>query len=166
MFFLLLLVGVSGCGYALAGRGSFLPAHIRVIAIPTVENSTDQRLEGIITDRLRAAFIGRGKYKIVYVTEGANAVLKGELTNFQIQPVGLNEQQLGSRYLFTVVMKVTLIDLSNNEVLWSNDALTFREQYEIGGTVDQSFIDQKGPAVERLADDVARTVVTAITEAF
>ena len=47
------------------------------------------------------------------------------------------------------------------------DLDSFREQYDIGGTVDQStFIDQYRPAAERLATDVARTVVTAITEAF
>jgi len=33
----------SGCGYALAGRGSFLPDYIRVVGIPPIENrSTHQ----------------------------------------------------------------------------------------------------------------------------
>src|SRR6185503_9558806 len=31
---------LSGCGYALAGRGSFLPSYIRVIGIPTFANRT------------------------------------------------------------------------------------------------------------------------------
>ena len=30
----------SGCGYALAGRGSFLPEYIRVVGIPPIENRT------------------------------------------------------------------------------------------------------------------------------
>ena len=30
----------SGCGYALAGRGSFLPTDIRVVAIPQLMNRT------------------------------------------------------------------------------------------------------------------------------
>ena len=30
----------QGCGYALAGRGSFLPAYIRVVGIPPLENRT------------------------------------------------------------------------------------------------------------------------------
>ena len=33
-------VASSGCGYALAGRGNFLPAYIQTIGIPTFENHT------------------------------------------------------------------------------------------------------------------------------
>jgi hypothetical protein len=54
--------------------------------------------------------------------------------------------------------------------LWSNDALTFREEYEAtsrSNTLDVStFLDQERSSVDRIATDVARTVVTAILEAF
>jgi hypothetical protein len=50
-------------------------------------------------------------------------------------------------------------------VLWSDEALTFREEYELGAD-ETSFIDQEGSSFDRLAGDVARTVVTAIMEAF
>ena len=33
-------VASSGCGYALAGRGNFLPDYIRTIGIPTFQNHT------------------------------------------------------------------------------------------------------------------------------
>ncbi|HET9267603.1 MAG TPA: hypothetical protein VFO31_05545, partial [Vicinamibacterales bacterium] len=53
----------SGCGYALAGRGSFLPASIRTVGIPKLENrSTFFQVEDILTEKIRAEFIGRGKY--------------------------------------------------------------------------------------------------------
>ncbi|SVA84129.1 uncharacterized protein METZ01_LOCUS136983, partial [marine metagenome] len=41
-FVLVLLVSVlsSGCGYALAGRGSFLPDYVETIGIPLFENNT------------------------------------------------------------------------------------------------------------------------------
>src|SRR5262245_58693767 len=92
----------SGCGYALAGRGSFLPADIRVVGIPLLENRTTiPRLEQIITDKIRTEFIARGKYSVEPTTRGADAVISGAITSFVTQPVGLDQQLASaSRYLF------------------------------------------------------------------
>jgi hypothetical protein len=163
---------VSGCGYALAGRGSFLPDTIRVVGIPPFENrSAFSQVEQILTEKVRTEFIGRGKYRVIPEATGADAVLAGELLAISVQPIGLNEQQLASRYLLTWTMKVTFTDAQTNEVLWSNDALTFRGEYELStrGTTaieGASFVDQERSSVERIATDVARTVVTSILEAF
>ena len=161
-----------GCGYALAGRGSFLPAYIRTVGIPQLENrSTFFQLEQILTEKIRIEFIGRGKYTVTPDTTGADAVLTGEIVGVSVQPVALNEQQLASRYLFTLSMRVQFTDARTNEVLWSNDALTFREEYDLstrGNTAIEgsAFLDQERSSVDRIASDVARTVVTAIVEAF
>jgi len=162
----------SSCGYSLAGRGSFLPTNIRVVAVPLLQNSTSfTQIEQKFTDKIRLEFIQRGKYQIVSTTSGADAVLSGAITGFANTPVGLTAQQQASRYLFTVTMRVQFTDSRNNQVLWSNDALTFREEYDlrtrgtaqVDGTV---LLEQEGPAVDRLATDLARSVVTAILEAF
>ena len=73
--------------------------------------------------------------------------------------------------LLTWTMKVAFTDSRTNEVLWSNDALTFRGEYELttrGNTEIQgaAFVDQERSSVDRIASDVARTVVTSILEAF
>ena len=88
-----------------------------------------------------------------------------------MQPVGFTEQQLASRYLFTWTMKVAFTDARTNEVLWSNDALTFRGEYELSTRGDtalegSAFVDQERSSVDRIATDVARSVVTSILEAF
>lgn len=165
-------VAWSGCGYALAGRGSFLPADIRVVGIPLLENrTTTARIEQMFTEKIRTEFIERNKYTIVPGAGGADAVLSGAITAISYQPVGLtNQQQQASRYLFVVTMRVQFTDSRNNEVLWANDALTFREEYDLsrGGTQLEGavLLEQEGPAVNRLATDLARTVVSAILEAF
>jgi hypothetical protein len=162
----------SNCGYALAGKGSFLPTDIRVVGIPLLENSTPvTQIEQKFTEKIRTEFIGRGKYTIVPTTAGADAVLSGAITSFANTPVGFTEQQLASRYLFTVTMRVQFTDSRNSQVLWSNDALTFRGEYDLrtrGNTpVERTvLLEQEGPAVERLATDLARSVVSAILEAF
>lgn len=162
----------SGCGYALAGRGSFLPEYIRVVGIPPLQNlTTFFQVEQILTEKIRTEFIGRGKYTVLPEASGSDAVLTGEITGISAQPVGFNENQLASRYLFTMTMRVQLTDARTNMVLWSNDALTFREESDLtsrGVTSFQGtdFIDQERSSFDRIASDVARTVVTAILEAF
>jgi hypothetical protein len=52
----------SGCGYALAGRGAFLPTDIQVVGIPPLVNRTTFfDVEQILTEKTRNEFIGRGK---------------------------------------------------------------------------------------------------------
>jgi len=169
---LTLAIASSGCGYALAGRGSFLPDYIKVVGIPPIENrSTFLLVEQVLTEKIRTEFIGRGKYTVVPEAAGSDAVLSGEITGVSAQPVGFTENQLASRYLFTMTMKVQLTDARTSMVLWSNDALTFRQESEMstrGATVLEgaAFIDQERSSFDRIASDVARTVVTAILEAF
>ncbi len=168
----LAMLATSGCGYALAGRGSFLPAYIRTVGIPQFENRTaTSRIEQVLTEKVRIEFIGRGRYTIRPDTVGADAVLTGEIASFSVQPVGFTEQQLASRYLFTVIMRVRFTDARTNEVLWSDDALRFSAEYELSTRSNTAlegagFLDQESSAFDRIANDIARTVVTAILEAF
>ena len=175
-FALPLVVGLaftgSGCGYALSGRGSFLPDYIRVVGVPQLVNSsTFFQVEQILTEKIRTEFIGRGRYTVIPAPEGADAVVTGAVTAITVQPVGFTEQQLASRYLFTLTMNVEFTDARTSKVLWSNSALTFREEYELttrGNTALEgaTFLSQERSSFDRIADDVARTVVTAIVEAF
>lgn len=167
-----LAVWTSGCGYALAGRGSFLPEYIRTVGIPQLDNGTTFfQVEQVLTEKIRTEFIGRGKYTVTPDALGTDAVLSGQITSITVQPVGFNEQQLGSRYLFTLTMQVRFTDARTNAVLWSNEALTFREEYELatrGGVAIEgaAFIDQERSSFDRISTDIARSVVTAILEAF
>jgi hypothetical protein len=161
----------AGCGYALAGRGSFLPAYIRVVGIPAFENRSNVPDVGqVLTQKVRDEFLGRGKYRVVYEAAGSDAVLSGEVLSIALQPVGLTEQQLASRYLFTLTVKVAFTDVKTSEVLWSNDALIFREEYELGAragaVAGPAFFDQERSLLDRMGGDAARSVVTSILEAF
>ena len=170
---LLMVTCVSaGCGYALAGRGSFLPDYIRTVGIPQLENaSTFFQVEQVLTEKIRTEFIGRGRYTVIPDAAGADAVITGAVTSISVQPVGFTEQQLASRYLFTLTMRVQFTDSATSQVLWSNDSLVFREEYELTTRSNtalegSSFLSQERNAFDRISDDIARTVVTAILEAF
>jgi hypothetical protein len=68
-------------------------------------------------------------------------------------------------------MKVAFTDTRTSMVLWSNDSLSFSSEYELAtrGTTaieGSAFLDQERSSFDRIATDIARSVVTAITEAF
>ena len=166
-------LGSAGCGYALAGRGSFLPTDIRVVGIPPLVNRTTFfDVEQILTEKIRNEFIGRGKYRVVPEAGDADAVLNAEITSITLSPVAFTSTQLASRYQFVLTMKVDFTDNRVNKSLWANDSLSFTGEYDLtSGTGDptinaSTFVDQQRSSFDRIATDVARTVVTAIVEAF
>jgi hypothetical protein len=169
-------VASSSCGYALAGHGSFLPESIKVIGIPLFTNTTSFFDIGqILTDKVRTEFIGRGRYRIIPEATGADAVLAGTISSITIAPTAFSAQQQASRYTITVIANIELRDTQASTVLWSNPSLVVREEYEATGTTSaagvtsvdpSSFFNQETNAVERVGTQFARTVVSAILEAF
>ena len=90
---LVVLLAHTGCGYSLAGRGSFLPAYIQRIGVPQFDNTTAVfDLARIVTERVRSEFIGRGKYTIVPEATGVDAVLTGTINSVSLNPVAFNQQ--------------------------------------------------------------------------
>lgn len=167
----LCVVSVTGCGYSLAGRGSFLPVYIKTIGIPTFANRTVVfNLETLVTQKVRSEFIGRGKYQILPEATGVDALLNGEITTVSIQPASFSNTQLASRYAIMMTARIELRDLRENKVLWENPSVMFRQEYDATGgrTIldPAAFFQQDTNALERITTEFARTIVSAILEAF
>jgi hypothetical protein len=161
----------GSCGYALAGRGSFLPAYIKTIGVPTFANRTTVfNVETLLTQKVRAEFIGRGKYTVLPKSTDVDALLVGEVTAITIAPASFTLNQLASRYTITMSARIELRDQKQNTVLWENPSLVFRQDYEATsgkGSVDAAaFFGQDQSALDRLSTEFARTIVSAILEAF
>jgi len=164
-------VATAGCGYTLAGRGSFLPASIQRVGIPVFTNRTPIfNLETLLTQKVRSEFIGRGKYQILPEDTGVDAVLIGDLSAVSIVPAAYTADQLASRYTITVVASIQLKDVRENKVLWENPSMVFREDYQ--NTSGQNALDpvaffgQEVNALDRVSSDFAKTIVSSILEAF
>jgi hypothetical protein len=165
------LLTLPGCGYSLAGRGSFLPSYVRTIGVPTFTNRTPVfNLETELTQKVRTEFISRGKYSIVPETEGIDALLTGEVLSVTSTPTALNDQQLASRYTLRMTAKVELRDERDQKILWQNGSLTFSQDFDVqSGTAaldPAAFLGQDQNAFDRLTTDFARTIVSSILEAF
>ena len=164
-------LGAASCGYALAGRGSFLPAYIKTLGIPMFGNATPyQTVEQVFTQKVRLEFQSSRRYTVVPTDEGVDGVVRGEIQSISLQPVGVNDQQLASRARVTVMVKVKFDDVKEGKTLWENPALSFSDEYELAnpsaGQDVSAFVGNDRIAMDRLSTDFARTVVSAILEAF
>ena len=167
----LAVVAQSGCGYTLAGRGSFLPAYIKRIGIPNFTNSTAIfDLDRRVTDRVRAEFIGRGKWVVVPDQTGVDAVVLGTITSVTLTPIAFNQQQQATRYSLAMTGSVEFKDLQSNKTIWSNPSMQYHEEFQtpsVTTTLDvSSFFGQDANALDRLSNEFARALVSAVLEAF
>lgn len=161
----------SGCGYALAGRGSFLPDYIRVVGIPAFENKTSTfDLDRVLTDAVRTEFSDRGRYTVQPDVANVDAILTGVITTVRLDTTAITAGSQASRVALVVTASFEFRDLRDNKVLWSNAAMQYREEYDTSaasaGSDVTAFFGQNATAMQRLAQNFSRSVVTSILEAF
>ena len=135
-----------------------------------VNNTPVFEIEQKITAKVQAELIGRGRYEVKPNREGVDAVLIGEILGIAVAPAAFNDQQQATRYGVTLVAKIEFRDLKTDKVLWANPSMVFTEQYDVTttqtATDPNAFLGQNVNAMERLASEFARTVVSAILESF
>lgn len=164
--FLLLALGLAaGCGYHLAGKATALPQNIDSLAIPIFGNRTtkhqlEQRMTAAVTDE----FIARTKWRIVQKPAEAKAVLTGEVIDYNSRPV-IFAGGAGSTFLVTVRMQLSLKDNTTGKFLFENRGFQFEEEFEISRE-SKDFFPEEGGALDRLAKEFARALVSDVLESF
>ncbi len=110
--------------------------------------------------------VTRTHYQILNQADAeADATLRGEVLSSSASPLTYDSQTgRAASVLVTVSMKVSLTDKSG-KVLYQNPAYLFREQYQVSRELT-SFFEEDSPALERLSQDFARTLVSNILEGF
>lgn len=164
---LLLTLSLAGCGYHTAGHAARLPAGIHIIAVPVFINQTQTyRIEQVLTRDVVREFVSRTHYRIVNDSgRAADAILKGTVISAQAAPLTYDAQTGRiSSAVVTVSMKVSLSD-HQGRVFFENQNYIFRQQYQVSREVN-SFFEEETPALQRMSQDFARTLVSDILEAF
>jgi outer membrane lipopolysaccharide assembly protein LptE/RlpB len=167
LLLLLMIVGFSGCGYHTAGHAVRIPASVHTIAVPVFINQTQTyRIEQILTRDVVREFVSRTHYRIESDSgSAADAVLKGTVISAQASPLTYDAQTGRiSSAIVTVTMKVSLAD-HQGRIFFENPNYTFRQQYQVSREVT-SFFEEETPALQRMSQDFARTLVSDILEAF
>lgn len=160
------LVAASGCGYGLVGRTSTLPATIKILAFETLVNQTprvgvEQRLSREISRELAS----RGSFKVQPQAVGADAVLSGAVTGFDLYPVAFDDQGRAREYQVRITARVRLAAAADEKVIWENPSYTFQDNYSFS-TSAASYVDRENEAIDRVAERFAASLVSNILEGF
>lgn len=166
-FTLLLVTALTGCGYHQAGSATHLPANVRTLAVPVFATKAQAyRTEMAFTQAVVRELNTRTRYRVLTGDDAdADATLHGTILTQTIAPLTYDATtSQTSSYLVTVTAKVVLT-AHDGSVLYENNAITFREQYQ--STQDlNGFIQEGSPAITRMSRDFAQAVVSDMLESF
>jgi len=161
------LVPLAGCGYHTAGSAAHIPASVRTIAVPVFgTHAQAYHTEMALTQAVVHELNTRTRYRVLTGSSAdADAVLSGTILTQTPEPLTYDSTTgETSSYLVTVTVKVVLT-ARDGRVLYQNDALSYREQYQ--STQDLTgFIREDPAAVNRLARDFAQALVGDMLESF
>ena len=162
---------LSGCGYALVGRGSTLPADVKRVYVAPLENlTTRSQVEQILTRAVANELLTRRRFEVVNQAAGADAVLKGKVTSFSVRPVAFDASGLANRFEISVLADMRFERPPRGgalepTVIWANSRYSFREDYPLQ-EASANYFDRENLAIEETAENFAETLVTDILEGF
>jgi hypothetical protein len=162
-----LLLATAGCGYHTGGKAVRLPTDLHTLYVPTFINGTSiYRIEQTITEDVIRELRSRTNYRVVTTNDGdADATLTGTVTASIISPLTYDPATGRiSSGMVTVSMRASLVT-SKGKVLWENPNYLYREQYQVSRDAP-SFFEEEEPALGRIANSFAQSLVSDILEAY
>lgn len=164
---LVAVASLLGCGYHLTGRGGSLPSHVKTIGVPAFTNATTRpELGQRVTEKVIQQLAARGKYRVTTSSDGVDAVLTGSVKSWTSRPIAFTSSSSETtRAAVTLRASVRFEDLVAGTVPFQDEDYLFTKEYDVVGDPDQYF-DTELAAVDDVADDFARAVVSAITQGF
>lgn len=163
---LMCAVTLVGCGYALVGRGSNIPAEVRRVLLVPLENGTPRsQVDQILTRALTSELVNRHRFEVLSAPEGADAVLTGKVSSFTLSPVTFDSEGRATEYEIAIVVSVEFKQVAPETALYKNENYLFRSSYEVKAS-ELGFQDRETPAIEATAKDFAESLVTDLLEGF
>ena len=158
----LFALGLAGCGYSFRGN---LPDHIKTVAVPIFTNKTSEpAVESLMTSAVVEAYATNGRLRVVRPEE-ADAVLDGELVGYSVQSIAFDNQANVRVYRLLVTMNIKLRDVRRNAVLFEQQGLKEKSDFQVLGAVSQTIGAEEG-AVRSAARDIARSIVSLTIDRF
>ena len=125
-------------------------------------------LDARVTQAVMEELLKRGRFTVVRDSTNVDAVVEGEIVAWNVLPVNFSTdsgQTQASRYAISLTASVVYRKIGQKEPLWSNDAFSHRDEYDMGDNA-QSYFDREEQSIERLSAAFARSLVAAMLEAF
>jgi hypothetical protein len=162
-------MALSGCGYALVGKGTVIDPTIKRIGVPLFKSAAAKPgLDQKVTQKVVEELLKRGRFDVVSDTAGVDAVVEGEIIAYTPRLAGVGQQagrSVGNSYEVTLTARIRFSKVGAKDAIWANDAFSFRDEYQLGDNAE-SFVNNEDQAIERVTTSFARSLVAAMLEAF
>ena len=138
---------------------------------------SDPKIPSLLSEAISREFITRTRYQPVPSADAADAVLSGAVLQIERLPTVYDQmttdpktgQTIGtgraSVIKVSVSLQVLLTERATGKVLFRQDHLEFTEAYQLASS-SADYFDESSVALERVARDAARSVVSRILEQF
>jgi len=157
---------LTGCGYALVGRASNLPADIKNVYLRPLENKTQRsQVEQALTRAIADEMVKRQRFSMVGSPDGADAELSGAVVAFGATPVTFDPSGRATEYEISLTAQIVFKRMGQEQPIWSNDRYTFRETYPIEAS-NVNYVDLEDDAIDRASQRFAETMVSDLLEGF
>jgi outer membrane lipopolysaccharide assembly protein LptE/RlpB len=162
-----LLAALAGCGYALVGRSSNIPADIKAVYLQPLTNQTQrQQVEQSLTQAIATELVTRQRFSLVGSESQANAEVTGAVTAFTVTPVTFDQTGRANEYEIAITAQITFKRTgTEGKVIWKSDRYTFRENYPLDPTA-ANFVDLENETIDKASKRFAQTLVTDLLEGF
>ena len=161
-----LLLTLTGCGYALVGRGSNIPTDIKSVYLKPFDNRTPRsQVEQFLTRALADELVKRQRFSVIGSPEGADAEISGAVVAYGATPITFDATGRATQYEISIIAQIAFKRTGADKPLWSNDRYNFRETYPIEAT-NENYVDLEDDAIVRAAESFAETMVSDLLEGF
>lgn len=142
------------CGYY-SFSGSSLPAHLKTVAIPNIDNKTVEfGVPEDLRDALIAMFTQDNSLKVVD-SRSADSIIEGTIVNIRDQAGAYNQQETVKEIRVYVVVQAKFEDLKKNKVMWE-EQITQWGTYNPDATGGEASTRQEAiaEALDKIVDDI------------
>jgi len=150
---------LAGCGYQFGGQGIELPGKISRLKIDLFANQTSEPyLESYITASTTLRLMRQHDVQLVETTEDAEAVLSGEVLQYQLSAAAYDAVDDIQSYRITMKIQARMTRLEDGKILWQDALIRYEDFVSNGSSItDQEDLEtaaQKSLSI-RLAEDLA-----------
>ncbi len=130
------IVSLTSCGYTLRGSGSVLPADVKNIYIPRVENgSTELGLADVVTEALREEFDSYGTVAVVEKQGQADAILKVQILDVRNTTSTVDPTTNTALQMDTTMFISGELQRTTGQVLWRENNIKVTKGYAANQSV-------------------------------
>jgi hypothetical protein len=162
-----LLAATTGCGYHVAGKADTVPKSVQTVAVlPFVNLSSRYKFTDKVQEAISREMIAKTRFQVVRDKEHADALLEGAINNVLTFPVIFDPATFKTTVVqVLVIIQLSLKERTSGKVLYNRPPFVISNNYQISLYANQYF-DESSLALDRIAADLARSIVMGINENF